>query len=109
MIIYLGKNIKYLRETKLRISKVALAEMIDIKSATVGKYETDDTRPSFEVLVKLYELFEVDLHSLVFRDITNEGIRTDEQEINPGKINILEELYELRKRMELLEARVAGL
>ncbi len=101
MTIYLGQNIKYLRETKLKVTKIKFGELIDIKSSTIGKYEENTNRPSFEVLVKLQQLFEVNLHDLIFTNLESiKNDQTSEPEQSYHKINVLDELCELRKQVE---------
>lgn len=104
MTIYLGQNIRYLRETKLKVTKIKFGELIDIKSSTIGKYEENTNRPSFEVLVKLQQLFEVNLHDLIFTNLeSTKSDLTSEPEQSYHKINVLDELCELRKQVEELQ------
>jgi len=53
-ILTLGQNIKKYRKQK-GLTQSELAEMIDLKSITIRKYESDDREPSIETITKIAE------------------------------------------------------
>lgn len=70
--MHIDKNIKYLRKGR-NWSQTELSEMLDVSHGAVGAYESGKNTPSFRVLIKLVEIFEVNLHDLVFRDLRKLG------------------------------------
>ena len=54
----LGKKLKGLRNTKV-INQNEVAQLLGIDRSTYGKYETGDSTPDYEKLVKLAQYFNV--------------------------------------------------
>lgn len=105
MIIHLEKNISYLRNSK-GMKKTELSDLLGLgSSVTVGDYETGKTRPSFERLIKLSEIFDTDLNTLVFVNLE----AGSPEPAAASKVQVMEELYMLLKRMVELEGRVGDL
>lgn len=76
----LSKNIKFLR-SKLGISQDDFATQIGVKRGVAGSIETGRTEPSVDLLLKLSEVFLVDVDSLIKLDIESlknerDGIET---------------------------------
>lgn len=71
----IGKNIKNLR-TSNGFSQELLAEKIGVSRQAVSKWETDVTIPSTANLVKLADVFDVDLTTL-----TNDGTLDQEKSL----------------------------
>lgn len=108
--MYLAKNIKYLRKSKIGLTGPELAKKIGKTGATISDYENSNSDPPLVVLIKLCEIFEVDLNSLVFTNIEAEGIsKANESEQSYHKINVLDELCELRKQLEELQNDVINI
>ena len=66
----LGKNIRYLRKQK-DMSQDKLAELLGYKSfTTIQKWESGVAEPPFKTLVKIADLFRVDVDTLVSDDLS---------------------------------------
>ena len=66
----LGKNIRYLRKQK-DMSQNKLAELLGYKSfTTIQKWESGVAEPPFKTLVKIADLFRVDVDTLVSDDLS---------------------------------------
>ena len=65
--IEMGLTIKGLREEKA-ISQSQLAELLGVKQNTISNYENNSARPSYEVLVKLADIFDVSTDYLLGRE-----------------------------------------
>ena len=85
----LGEKLKTYRENK-KMTQAEVAEALEIKPATVSKYESGALEPNIESLKKLAELFEISVDELL----------KDEGDFDISKINILEILRE-QKDMKL--------
>ena len=66
----LGKNIRYLRKQK-DMSQDKLAELLGYKSfTTIQKWESGVAEPPFKTLVKIADLFQVDVDTLANDDLS---------------------------------------
>ena len=63
-MVLLGKRIKELRN-RFRYTQTELATLVGITKSTVAAYENDTRLPSYEVLIKLSNIFKVSLDYLV--------------------------------------------
>lgn len=61
-----GDRLKELREDK-GMRQEELAEMLNVTRATISAYETNTAFPSFLILVKIADIFEVSLDYLACR------------------------------------------
>ena len=84
----LGEKIKKHREEK-KMTQMEVAEVLEVKPATISKYEAGTLEPNIESLKKLSELFEISIDQLVKED-----------KFDISKINVLEVLKE-QKSMKL--------
>ena len=66
MIIF-GKRLREVRKSK-KITQQELADRLGIKRNTYSDWENGKTEPTFEILVKLADLFDVSLDWLFGRD-----------------------------------------
>ena len=64
MITTVGQNIKKLREQQ-NINQEELAQLVGVSSQAVSKWETDESKPSLETLVKISRVFHVSVDALV--------------------------------------------
>lgn len=70
--MYLGKNIRHLRESS-NLTQLQFANLVGMKShTTVGKWEDEISKPSFETLEKIADHFKVDLQALIFFDLQSD-------------------------------------
>ena len=85
----LGDKIKLYREKK-RMTQNEVADILNVSSATISKYESGALEPNIESLKRLAELFEISIDELL----------SDEKEFDISKINVLDILRE-QKEMKL--------
>lgn len=69
-MILLGKRIKEFRN-KYKMTQTELAEKVGVTKSTVAAYENDSRLPSYEVLIKMAEVFKVSIDSLVLNRSEN--------------------------------------
>lgn len=80
--VYIKQNIKHLRKEK-KLTQEALGELIGVKKAAVSTYEIGRNYPSVEALLKLVELFEVNLEDIFYKNLSKEE-KSDMVEEPPG-------------------------
>lgn len=69
----LSKNIRYFRK-KNNFSQEDLSRILGYKSfTTINKWESGKSDPPTEILIKLAELFKIDLQDLITRDFEYEN------------------------------------
>ena len=61
----IGKNIKQLR-LQQKMTQDELAERLFVTRQTVSNYETGKSKPDVDMLVKISEVFNVDMHQLIY-------------------------------------------
>lgn len=57
-MVLLGKKIKELR-TKSKFTQSELANLLGVTKSSVASYENDSRQPSFSVLIKIAQIFNV--------------------------------------------------
>lgn len=67
--LYISKNIKHLRKQK-KITQEELGELIGVKKAAISTYEIGRNFPSVEALLKLVELFKINMEDLFYTDLS---------------------------------------
>lgn len=83
---YLADNIKYLRK-KLGLSQEKLAELLGLNRGNIASYEKGSAEPRIENLLKMMEVFKVEVSDLVEKDLA--GLEKLDQEISSIKENTL--------------------
>ena len=86
----LGDKIKLYRESK-KMTQNEVADVLEVSSATISKYEAGALEPNIESLKKLAKLFEISVDEL---------IKDKEETFDISKINVLDILRE-QKEMKL--------
>lgn len=84
----LGEKIKLYRENK-NMTQGEIADILDVKAATISKYEAGTLEPNIESLKKLAKIFEVSIDELLKED-----------DFDISKVDILDVLRE-QKKMKL--------
>ena len=83
-MVLLGRKIKDLRN-KYRLTQTELATQIGVTKSTVAAYENDSRTPSYEVLMKLADVFKVSIDSLLSNRsetiLDVDGLSTDQLQI----------------------------
>ena len=87
-MVLLGKRIKELR-TKSKMTQPELAEKVGVTKSTIAAYENDTRSPSYEVLVKMADVFKVSTDSIILGRTES---TLDVSGLNPEQIHILENL-----------------
>lgn len=64
----LSSNLKFLRK-RYDYSQKRLAVLLDLKHSSISNYEKGVSYPEFATLMKLREIFKIDLETLVFGDV----------------------------------------
>lgn len=63
-MILLGKRIKELRN-KYKFTQTELALQVGVTKSTIAAYENDSRQPSYDVLIKLADVFKVSIDSIL--------------------------------------------
>ncbi|MDP8268885.1 MAG: helix-turn-helix transcriptional regulator [Candidatus Tenebribacter davisii] len=71
----MGERIKLIRKRN-NLTQVQLADILDLKQATIGKYENSSITPSFLVLLRISRKFRVDIGWLLTDEKKNEEQET---------------------------------
>ena len=98
-MILLGKRIKELR-TKSKMTQPELAEKVGVTKSTIAAYENDTRSPSYEVLVKMADVFKVSTDSIILGRTES---TLDVSGLNPDQIHILENIVSYFRKITLLD------
>ncbi len=71
----LGKNLYNLRKNK-NLSQEEVAEKLNVTRQTISKWETNESKPDFDKILPICELFNITTEELLI------GINTEKQELN---------------------------
>ena len=94
---YLAENIRYLRK-KLGWSQEKLAEMLGLNRGNIASYEKGTAEPRLENMIKMMELFKVEIKDLVEIDLAGmEKLDQEIEDLKKGASGTEKEKYELRK------------
>lgn len=93
-------NIEHIRKSHFLNNK-AFCEAINISYTSYHKIKKHETKATLETLVKISEAFDINLHDLVFTDMTNKSdiVKTDNNNLN-------DVLIDYARRLEDLESKV---
>lgn len=69
--VYLGKNIKFLREKK-RMKQEELAEALNIPRTTLACWENGIRTPKVEKIIDIANYFHTDLN-IIYKDLSKEN------------------------------------
>lgn len=67
---YLSTNIKLLRRKK-GLTQQELADMLDVKRASIGSYEENRSEPKLETINKACNFFQVSIDEIINKDLNN--------------------------------------
>ncbi|MEL6837229.1 MAG: helix-turn-helix transcriptional regulator [Bacteroidota bacterium] len=73
----LEDNLKWLRQ-KAGLKQKELAAAIGVVPSQISAYEKGTGRPSYEVIIKLIEYYEIRADDLISRDLPTQGLSADE-------------------------------
>ena len=75
---FFGKNIKKIRSVK-KLSQQAMADLFELKRATLGAYEEGRSEPKIDTIIKVANYFSISIDRLLTKEITvNELLRFKE-------------------------------
>jgi transcriptional regulator with XRE-family HTH domain len=75
--MYISQNIRFLRKSK-NLRQTDLGELLNVTGSQITAYEKGASYPKFEGLVKLCEIFQVNLHDLVYTDLEHQAPKGEE-------------------------------
>lgn len=87
-----AERLKELRLEK-EMQQTELAEMLNLRSSAISKYEKGITQPSIETLIKLSEIFEVTIDYLV--GVSNEKNPYKNMNLTPAEANLIDRFRSL--------------
>lgn len=67
--LYIGKNIKHLRKQK-KLTQEQLGALIGVKKAAISTYEIEKNFPSVDGLIKIADLFQVNMEDFFYLDLS---------------------------------------
>lgn len=82
----IGKNIREMR-IKLNMTQEALAEKLFVTRQTVSNYETGKSRPDIEILIKISEILECDINTLLYGCRDNINTKNELRKIILGLVS----------------------
>lgn len=91
-----------------KISGKEVAERIGKSESTVTSY-VNGTNPTLDSLIKLSEIFEVDINTLILVDLSVQDHKINEPEISYSRINLTEQMNELRRQIEEIKRELDDL
>lgn len=98
-MVLLGNKIKELR-IKSRFTQSELAERLGVTKSSITSYENDSRQPSYEVLIKISQVFNVSIDSLL---LNRSGITLDIDGLKREQVKLLELLIANYKKGNLIE------
>ena len=94
-MVLLGKKIKELR-TKSKFTQSELANLLGVTKSSVASYENDSRQPSFSVLIKIAQIFNVSTDYLLLnkpeKNISIASLNEEQTEIIKSLIKTFTEL-----------------
>ena len=65
---YFSKNLKYIREEK-NISKTKLGELVGVNQSTIGRWETEEIKPSIDNVEEVAKALNIPLPDMLIKDL----------------------------------------
>ena len=87
----IAENIRKLRDAK-KMTQSELADWVGVTNATISSYEVGTRTPSYEVLIKLAQVFHVSTDNLL--GFSNKYV-IDVSELEPNQRNVVQEIVSL--------------
>lgn len=98
-MVLLGKRIKELRN-KSKMTQTELAEKVGVTKSTIAAYENDSRSPSYEVLIKMANVFKVSTDSIL---LDRPGSVLEVHGLNVQQLEILEILIAYFRKSNYIE------
>ena len=87
-MVLIGRRIKELR-TKYKFTQTELAEKVGVTKSTIAAYENDSRQPSYEVLIKMANVFKVSTDSLL---LERSGAILEVNGLNAEQLEVIDNL-----------------
>ena len=98
-MILLGKRIKELRN-KYRLTQTELANQVGVTKSTIAAYENDSRLPSYDVLIKMADVFKTTIDSLL---LNRSETVLDAHDLNVEQVEILNILIAYFRKSNMIE------
>ena len=98
-MILIGKKIKELRN-KYKFTQTELANKVGVTKSTIAAYENDTRLPSYDVLIKMANVFKVSIDSLL---LDRTEVTLDAHGLNVQQVEILEILIAYFRKSNYVE------
>ena len=103
-----GENVGFYRK-RMNITQEDLAEQLFVSRQTVSRWETDSTFPDVETIVKLCDIFECSMDTLVRGNAETEELPKEENgDISDKEPDVIGKMKEELKIKRLLNERIIG-
>ncbi len=99
-MILLGEKIKKLRN-KNKLTQTELAQKVGVTKSTIAAYENNTRTPSYEVLIRLADVFKTSTDSLLLNRTES---MIDVSGLNPEQIHLIESLINHLRKSEMYDA-----
>ena len=106
--LHLASNLKYLRK-RAGLNQTQLGQRLGKTPVTVGDYEREKVLPPLNILLTYCDIFDVDIYSLIHRDLAREGSVDPAHDPFTENERLSTRVDELQRFNRLLERRVADL
>ena len=98
-MVLIGKKIKELRN-KYKFTQTELANKVGVTKSTIAAYENDSRLPSYDVLIKMANIFKVSIDSLL---LDRTEVTLDAHGLNVQQVEILEILIAYFRKSNYVE------
>ena len=104
----LGTKLRELR-TNRNLSQMQLAVELDVSQTAYGKWESDQTKPGIDNLLKISEFYETDIYNLLNDKESNHNFNNTYDNSNVNNAVETVNYYVSEKLVEQYEARIKDL
>lgn len=104
----LGTKLRELRNEK-KLSQTQIPVELDVSQTAYGKWESDQTKPGIDNLLKIYEFYEIDIYELLGNKNGNHNFNNTYDNSNVNNAVETVNYYVSEKLIEQYEARIKDL
>jgi transcriptional regulator with XRE-family HTH domain len=104
----LGTKLRELRTNK-NLSQMQVAVELDVSQTAYGKWESDQTKPGIDNLLKISEFYETDIYNLLNDKESNHNFNNTYDNSNVNNAVETVNYYVSEKLVEQYEARIKDL
>lgn len=88
--MYFSQNVRLLRKSK-KLTQTELGDQLNVTYTAVVAYEKGKAFPKFEIVLKIAEIFQVNVHDLIYKDLSDPNYRATTAADNAEVIKALED------------------